>query len=80
MAGGRAIAPAVLDGRGPTRSGSTSWPRSTRSSSSHFETMARWARWAEREVRRWPDTSAPDDPARALEVFRRSLRARRPAR
>jgi hypothetical protein len=47
---------------------------------SHFETMARWARWAEREVASWPNTTAPGDPGRALEVFRRALeRAGEPA-
>ena len=40
---------------------------------SHFETMARWAGWAEREVASWPDTTGPGDPERALGVFRRAL-------
>lgn len=40
---------------------------------SYFETMARWARWAEEEVGSWPDTSRSDDLHRTLGVFRRAL-------
>jgi PadR family transcriptional regulator AphA len=41
---------------------------------SYFETMARWARWAEEEVAFWPDTSRSDDLRRTLRVFRRARR------
>lgn len=40
---------------------------------SYFETLARWARWAEGEVASWPDTARSDDPERTLAVFRRAL-------
>ncbi len=40
---------------------------------SYFETMARWARWAEEEVGSWPDTSRSDDLDRTLGVFSRAL-------
>ncbi|WP_245689076.1 hypothetical protein [Thermoleophilum album] len=40
---------------------------------SYFETMARWARWAEEEVALWPDTSRSDDLRRTVGVFRRAL-------
>ena len=74
LAEGRAIARAVLEGRGPSPERLHIVALMYAFVYSHLETMARWATWAEREVRRWPDTSSPDDPARALEVFRRSLR------
>lgn len=40
---------------------------------SYFETMARWARWAEQEVSSWPDAQTSDDLERTLGVFRRAL-------
>jgi PadR family transcriptional regulator AphA len=40
---------------------------------SYFETLARWAHWAEEEVASWPDTTASDDLHRTLAVFRRAL-------
>lgn len=45
---------------------------------SHFETMARWAEWAEREVESWPDTHRSDDLDRTLDVFRRALERSEP--
>ncbi len=40
---------------------------------SYFETMARWASWAQEEVATWPDTSRSDDLARTMGVFRQAL-------
>ncbi|MCL6641508.1 MAG: PadR family transcriptional regulator [Candidatus Rokubacteria bacterium] len=82
LAEGRAIARAVLDGQGPSPERIHVVALMYEFVFSHFETMGRWATWAERQVQHWPNPSTPDDPSRALEVFRRALRrpSGRPAR
>lgn len=74
LAEGRAIARVVLEGPPPALA-----PRLHVVAVmyafvfSHFETMARWAGWAEQEVASWPDPRAVDDLERTLDVFRRAL-------
>jgi len=71
---GRAIAEAVLAGRALDHPGRVHIVALMYEFVfSYFEMIALWARWAEEEVRSWPDTTATDDLERTVGVFRRAL-------
>lgn len=40
---------------------------------SHFENLARWAEWAEKEVESWAGPDGPDDRSSSLDVFKSAL-------